>query len=57
MIKIFSSIFHLDLERDINNFIKDSSIQIISIQYTSVCIENEICHNILIVYEYNTASS
>ena len=57
MIKLFSSVFPTDLEQAVNSFITNPCIHISSIQYSFVCIEKDLCHNILVIYEYDTANS
>ena len=57
MIKLFSSVFPTDLEQAVNSFITTPYIHISSIQYSCVCIEKDLCHNVLVIYEYDTASS
>lgn len=50
MIKMFVHKDHHELESIINNWIKKYNISIIDIKYTTIILDGEIVHSILIIF-------
>lgn len=54
MFKFFSNTILAYLENDLNNFSKNNNYHIINMLYSTVVVEGEVVHNVLVHYSIPT---